>query len=129
MSRHFDVSRPTRVSFLGYIVSSLGLRVNTRELLFRPVARGYTPDLILVIGTGMNTGKTTVTRKILRGLVSQGVRSAGCKLTGTASPRDLREFRSTGPIHAMDFSDRAENSALRSRLFRVSAPNFATKSS
>jgi hypothetical protein len=53
----------------------------------------------------MSTGKTTVTRKILRGLISHGVRAAGCKLTGTASPRDLREFQSTGPSHAMDFSD------------------------
>jgi len=53
----------------------------------------------------MNTGKTTVTRKILRGLVTHGIRAAGCKITGTTSPRDLREFAATGATHATDFSE------------------------
>jgi hypothetical protein len=104
-SRHLDVRRPSRLSFLGYVVDGSGIRLNTRKLFFSPVDRSCSPAVILVIGTGMNTGKTTVTRKILRGLVSQGVHAAGCKLTGTASPRDLREYRSTNPVHAMDFSD------------------------
>ena len=105
VSRQRDVSLPTTVSFLGYLANGSGLRVNTRELFFHPLICETPPSLILVVGTGMNTGKTTVTRKILRGLVSHGVKAAGCKLTGTASPRDLREMHSTGPVHAMDFSD------------------------
>jgi len=104
-SRHRNVCRPTTLSFLGYLVNGPGLRVNTKELFFRPVAGGERPTLILVVGTGMNTGKTTVTRKLLRGLITRGVKAAGCKLTGTASPRDLREYDSTGPIHSMDFSE------------------------
>ena len=53
----------------------------------------------------MNTGKTTVTRKILRALAASGVPAAGCKLTGSASPRDLYEMRATGAVLATDFSD------------------------
>ena len=105
VARHRDVRRPTAISFLGYVGTDAGARVNTKDLLFNPVLGGARPDLILVVGTGMNTGKTTVTRKILRGLVTRGIRAAGCKITGTTSPRDLRAFAATGAAHAMDFSD------------------------
>jgi hypothetical protein len=106
LSRHQDVGRPTAVSFAGYVADLSGNRINLKGLQFRPVAgsRPY-PDVVLVVGTGMNTGKTTVTRKILRSLADLGVRAAGCKLTGTASPRDLYEMRATGAVHATDFSD------------------------
>ena len=106
VSRHRDVSRPTTVSFVGYVADRSGRRVNLKELCFPPVCgRPPQPDVIFVVGTGMNTGKTTVTRKILRALVSRGVRVAGCKLTGSVSPRDLDELRATGALHATDFSD------------------------
>jgi len=61
--------------------------------------------VVLVVGTGMNTGKTTVTRKILQALAARGVKVAGCKLTGSASSRDLYEMRATGALLATDFSD------------------------
>lgn len=106
VSRHQDVGRPTSVSFAGYLSDQLGNRINLKQLRFRPVTGARPcPDVVLVVGTGMNTGKTTVTRKILRSLVDLGVRAAGCKLTGTASPRDLYEMRATGAVHATDFSD------------------------
>jgi hypothetical protein len=44
-------------------------------------------------------------RKILHGMACRGVPVAGCKLTGSASPRDLNELRSTGAMFATDFSD------------------------
>jgi hypothetical protein len=53
----------------------------------------------------MSTGKTTVMRKILRAMATRGVRVAGCKLTGSASPRDLYEMKATGAVLATDFSD------------------------
>ena len=105
VNRNRTVGRPTAVSFLGYLANDSGDRVNLKDLLFRPLAGLATPDVILVVGTGMNTGKTTVTRKILRALVSRGVPVAGCKLTGTASPRDLYEYRGTGARHTVDFSE------------------------
>jgi hypothetical protein len=106
VSRHHDVGRPTAVSFVGYLADSSGSRINLKQLRFQPAA-GLHPsaNVILVVGSGMNTGKTTVTRKILRALAARGVRVAGCKLTGSASPRDLYEMRATGAVHATDFSD------------------------
>ena len=104
--RNRNVGRPTTVKFLGYLADSHGHRVNTKSLRFPPAPLlGRPPDLVLVVGTGMSTGKTTVMRKILRAMASGGVRVAGCKLTGTASPRDLYEMKATGAVLATDFSD------------------------
>ncbi len=103
-TRH--VGRPTALSFLGYLADASGRRINLVERLFR--AETNAPpgmDVIAVLGTAMNAGKTTVTRKILRALVSRGVPVAGCKLTGTASSRDLGEMRATGADLTTDFSD------------------------
>src|SRR5580658_10392986 len=106
VSRHHDVGRPTAVAFVGYLTDSSGSRINLKEFRFQPApGLGTSPDVILVVGTGMNTGKTTVTRKILRALAARGVRVAGCKVTGSASPRDLYEMRATGAVLATDFSD------------------------
>jgi dethiobiotin synthetase len=105
VSRHGNVGRPTALSFLGYLADAAGERVNLKKLCFRPSATQAPAGTIVVLGTGMSTGKTTVTRQILRALVSRGVRVAGCKLTGTASPRDLYDMRATGAVLATDFSD------------------------
>jgi dethiobiotin synthetase len=106
VSRNRNVRRPTRLSFLGYLVDSAGLRINLLERRVVPLLNvPSNADVIAVLGTGMNTGKTTVTRTILRALVRHGVAAAGCKLTGTASPRDLREMRATGVPFVTDFSD------------------------
>jgi len=105
--RNRDVDRPTAVTFLGYLADAAGNKINTKQICFQPVEAPDCggPEVVLVVGTGMNTGKTTVTRRLLRALMASGVRVAGCKLTGSASPRDLYEMRATGAVLATDFSD------------------------
>ena len=89
-SRNRKVDPPTEVSFIGYLADHQGCTVNTRSLLFpSEVQPGISPDLVLVVGTGMSTGKTTVMRKILRAMTDAGVRVAGCKLTGDGIPAGL----------------------------------------
>ncbi|MBV9507115.1 MAG: hypothetical protein JO323_19145 [Acidobacteriia bacterium] len=106
ISRHRSIGSPTALSFLGYLADSAARRVNLVDLRCRPCSSSpASAPVIAVIGTGMNTGKTTVTRKILRALVSAGLEVAGCKLTGTASPRDLHEMQSTGALFTTDFSE------------------------
>lgn len=105
-SRNREVGRPTTVTFLGYLADAQGHRINTKRLRLQPPPQlSLSPDIVLVVGTGMSTGKTTVMRKILRAMATRGVRVAGCKLTGSASPRDLYEMKATGAVLATDFSD------------------------
>jgi dethiobiotin synthetase len=106
ISRHRDIVRPTGLSFLGYLTDNAGTRINMRDLPhFQPADKTTPKNVIVVAGTGMSTGKTTVMRRVLHGLAARGVRVAGCKLTGTASPRDLLEMRATGALFTTDFSD------------------------
>ncbi len=109
VSRNRDVKEPTTLSLRGYLGDSSGNRINLIDLAKPRKHRSYRPnagiDVVLVVGTGMNTGKTTVTRRVLRELVQRGQKVAGCKLTGTTSPRDLQEMHSTGALVATDFSD------------------------
>lgn len=104
--RHSQVRRPTILSFLGYLADSMGKRINLKELCFAPSPRREAEaDVVIVAGTSMSAGKTTVACRILHALASHGVPVAGCKLTGSASPRDLQEMRATGAKAAIDFSD------------------------
>jgi hypothetical protein len=106
VSRNRDVGEPTLLSLTGYLTDAAGNRINLRKISSPPKPAGTADvEVIVVVGTGMSTGKTTVTRRVLQELVQRGFKAAGCKLTGTTSPRDLLEMRATGAAVATDFSD------------------------
>ncbi|MDG6995129.1 MAG: DUF1611 domain-containing protein [Nitrososphaerota archaeon] len=106
VSKHKDIEKPTSLSFIGYIMDGIGQRINTKKLKFRTEVPIDRPEkLIVVVGTGMNTGKTTVSRKLVRSLSEQGFKVAACKLTGSVSNRDQDELRSAGAKFVADFSD------------------------
>ncbi|MDG6999161.1 MAG: hypothetical protein JRN15_08615 [Nitrososphaerota archaeon] len=106
VSRHRDIEKPTRVSFVSFIMDGRGQRVNTKKIKFSANVPSTNPKkLIVVVGTGMNTGKTTVSRKLVRSLAEQGHRVAACKLTGSVSNRDQDELRAAGAKFVADFSD------------------------
>ena len=106
LSKHKDIEKPTSLSFIGFIMDSTGQRINMKKLKFRIEYPSGKPErLIVVVGTGMNTGKTTVSRKLVKSLSEQGFRVAACKLTGSVSNRDQDELRSAGAKFVVDFSD------------------------
>lgn len=61
--------------------------------------------IILVSGTCMNAGKTTVACEIVRVLSDRGYRIAAAKLAGVATQRDLVNMRAQGATEALSFSD------------------------
>ena len=106
VSQNRNIKDPTRVSLKGYLCDSAGQRINLKSLLFRPSFPDLVgPQVILVVGTGMNSGKTTTAVRLVRELVCRQHRVAACKVTGSVSHRDLFEYRSAGPLLATDFSD------------------------
>lgn len=105
VSKHRRMNAPTQLKFLGYVTDIDGTRINLKTRTFRPTFSPALPrNTILVIGSGMNSGKTTTAAKVTRSLVAQGVRVAACKLTGSVSERDLSELQSTGAHDVRDFS-------------------------
>lgn len=63
------------------------------------------PRWIVVVGSAMDSGKTTACAATIRGLVSSGSRVGAVKLTGTASARDFGSFRDAGASPVLDFLD------------------------
>lgn len=106
LSSHQSMASPTKLSFGGYLLDEDGERVNLKGRLFtRNAPRLPLDNIILVVGTGMNAGKTTTACKLVRGLLQEGFRTAACKVTGSVSHRDPDKFRSTGAHYVRDFSD------------------------
>ena len=104
-TRCHDARNPTEVDHIGHIANHDGAPLNLKDLLFCPAAPASTPPLFLVVGTSMNSGKTTAARKLVKSLLDHGIRVAACKATGSVSHRDLAELRSTGAYDVRDFSD------------------------
>lgn len=106
-SRHKSVSVPTQIQFLGYVCEKNGTVINLKDKFFEPkTLEPKKAKVILVVGSGMNAGKTTTMTKLLHGLINvKKQKVAGCKLTGSVSQRDIHEILATGAIDARDFSD------------------------
>lgn len=106
-SRHHRAGKPTTVSFVGFLKhAATGKRVNLKEMKFRKSQlTNRLMNLILVIGSGMNSGKTTVCRKLIKSFSETGLKVAACKLTGTVSHRDQYEMSAAAAAYTIDFSD------------------------
>jgi GTP-binding protein EngB required for normal cell division len=105
-SRHHSVGKPTSLSFVGFLQSMTGQRVNLKQIKFnKSQPKSFLKNLIIVIGSGMNSGKTTVCRKMIKALTEMGNKVAACKLTGSVSHRDQYEMTSAAAAYTIDFSD------------------------
>ena len=128
-SRNSGIKAPTVLSFEGYLTRDNLTRVNTKKLKFnpeKPTAFMANTRLIMMVGTGMNSGKTTTSALLVKSLLNQGYRVAACKLTGSVSPLDRTEMQSTGAQDVRDFSDYGfpstylcEQSELRGLFFQM----------
>lgn len=59
--------------------------------------------IVMVSGTSMNSGKTTVAARLIQDLAADGHRVAAAKLTGIALQRDLIAMKDQGAVHALSF--------------------------
>lgn len=109
-SQHSDTPTPTRVEVVGVVVDARGEKVNTRSYgvakgysqVSRPVETGNA-EVILVIGSAMDSGKTTTAGTVARSLSRSGYKVAAAKVTGTAAGKDARFFAASGAHPALDF--------------------------
>ncbi len=63
------------------------------------------PRWVVVVGSAMDSGKTTACASLIHGLVESGLHVGAAKLTGTASSRDVGSFRDAGADPVLDFLD------------------------
>lgn len=108
-AQHAAVLEATVIKPLGLLADDNGV-VNIRDrspFSVRAGAHPITarPPVIAVLGTSMNSGKTTTAACIVRGLVNAGLDVAAGKTTGTGSGNDPRLFTDAGASPVLDFTD------------------------
>ena len=105
-SKYGNISDGTHLSVLGFVRGADGKRLNLKDKLFHPVTtRVVPPNLIYIVGTSMNSGKTTTGARLIRGLSDLGLKVAACKLTGSVSNHDPDEMAAAAARKVTDFSD------------------------
>lgn len=100
-----NLSELVRVAYRGHLQRagrSLGM---PDFAVTEPLDGRYAIPTILVIGTSMSAGKTTVAKVIIRELKRMGLMVAGVKLTGAGRYRDILSMGDAGADHIHDFMD------------------------
>lgn len=121
LSAHSKMSSPTRVAPLGLLADAGGVVTLDRCAPYSALvpsvpsvpsaasnglrAAAGRPTVIGVVGTSMNSGKSTTAASIVRGLTAAGHRVAAGKITGTGAGGDPGMFTDAGAVRVLDFTD------------------------
>src|SRR5919198_6715027 len=70
-----------------------------------PAPAAHGPTVFAVLGTSMNSGKTTTVAALVRGLAARGLQVAAGKVTGTGAGGDPYLFTDSGASAVLDFTD------------------------
>lgn len=108
--RHASIEEPTAIEPLGLLAVAQG-RVTLDR--FAPFGTYQTaepaldarPPVIAVLGSSMNSGKSTTLGYLVNGLVNAGLQVAAGKVTGTGAGNDPNLFRDAGAAPVLDFTD------------------------
>lgn len=98
------MGEPTRLRPLGYVVDGAGERVNLRRYGRMPALAPKTTTVV-VVGSSMDSGKTTAACAIVHGLARSGRRVCAGKITGTGSAKDILLMRDAGAYRTLAFTD------------------------
>lgn len=125
--QHLSMDEPTVIAPVGLLADANGV-VNLADhapycvepvLGAREPIGGHAPTVIAVIGTSMNSGKTTALACLARGLVTAGYRVHTGKATGTGAGGDPWLFTDAGAHRVLDFTDFGLPSTYRLEPDRV----------
>ncbi|HXG83621.1 MAG TPA: hypothetical protein VNI84_06300 [Pyrinomonadaceae bacterium] len=114
-SKHAKMSAPTELEVIGFMRNAAGQQLNLRDFGLKLRTKKVTsiksskkldrPSIVVVVGSSMNSGKTTATASIVRGLTQSGYQVAAGKITGTACGNDIWAYKDNGAVKVLDFSD------------------------
>ena len=107
-AKNSSVKDPTRVRVMGYVCDESGTVVNTRDhCVIKPSQASKKPNrsrLVLVVGTSMNSGKSTSAVACCWALSTMGYDVRASKITGTASLKDILHMQDAGAKVVNDFT-------------------------
>ncbi len=119
VARNERIKPATRLLPMGRLLDAEGQTVNLDRFALPPVLRSKEIPVIFVLGTAMNSGKTTATAQLALGLRLAGFKVAALKGTGTGAFGDFNEYEDTGAHWVADFTDAGMVTTYREPLDRV----------
>jgi hypothetical protein len=98
---------PTLITPIGLLLRPDGEPANLRDYAIEPVAAlaALHPTTIAVVGTAMDSGKTSSAAFMVRGMVRAGLRVGYAKITGTGAGGDTFLLKDAGADPVLDFTD------------------------
>ncbi|SMO43980.1 DUF1611 domain-containing protein [Paracoccus laeviglucosivorans] len=105
IASHEKMKTPTRVQPLGRLLGAGDRVLSTADFALPAGANAPLLPVIAVVGTAMNSGKTTAAVALTKGLTLAGWQVAAVKATGTGSFGDFNEYLDTGARYVGDFTD------------------------
>jgi hypothetical protein len=106
LSRNSQVRDATDITPIGLVGDARGVPINLADYGLEPVRHsGVRPTTLCVVGTSMNSGKTTTIQSLVRGLGLAGERPGTAKATGTGSGGDFWSMVDAGAHVTLDFTD------------------------
>lgn len=120
LSRSRDVRAATDICPVGLIGDERGVPLNLADFSLKAVAApSERPRTLAVIGTSMNSGKTTTIKRLVQGLARAGQKPGVCKVTGTGSGGDYWVMEDAGALLMLDFTDVGMASTYRAEPAQV----------
>jgi hypothetical protein len=98
---------PTLITPIGLLLRPDGEPANLRDYAVEPVEALLAPHptTIAVVGTAMDSGKTSSAAFMVRGMVRAGLRAGYAKITGTGAGGDTFLLKDAGADPVLDFTD------------------------
>jgi hypothetical protein len=112
-AQNMQMDPPTQITPLGLVGDHVGRRLNIADWALpssppcdrQSFANPSHPKILVVVGSAMNAGKTTMAAHLIYGLVSAGYRVNAGKITGTGAGGDLWLMEDAGAAKVLDFCD------------------------
>ncbi len=113
LSQHEAMLPPTRLQPLGLVGDGSGQVLNLRDFALPALAGQVAVPVLAVVGTCMNSGKTTAAAHLIHVLHQAGHRVGAAKVTGTGAPADVSLMADAGAAAVLDFTDAGHASTYR----------------
>ncbi len=104
-NRSVDVETSVGFRCMGLLQYADGRNVNIEHFALAPRCDHLSTPILCIGATAAEMGKTVLTGKVIRHLVSRGLRAAAIKVTGTGGTKDSQEHLAAGASFVFDQVD------------------------
>lgn len=99
------LGEPPQLKYLGTVIDSNGIVNINRTTLPHTNSILKARQIILILGTCMNVGKTSTATQMVSAATKAGFKVGAAKIAGVAAIKDLQSFKNAGAVDVKSFLD------------------------